>query len=162
MAAGFIEPRAWHAGLAGVVAVAGALITDETGAVLIVKQNYRDAWALPGGICEFGEPPHAGCEREVAEEVGIVGPAGRLLAVDWQPAAPDYGPGARPQMFFLFDGGILAADTTITLQYEELDEYRFEPQAGLAALLAPQVLRRVTAALSARASGATVYLPQAP
>jgi 8-oxo-dGTP diphosphatase len=162
MAAGFMEPRAWHAGLPGVIAVAGALITDETGAVLIVKQNYRDAWALPGGICEFGEPPHAGCEREVEEEIGLVRPAGRLLVVDWQPAAPDYGPGARPSAFFLFDGGILPVDTEITLQYEELDEYRFEPQAGLAALLPPLVLRRVHAALSAQASGATVYLPQAP
>jgi len=157
-----MEPRAWHAGLAGVISVAGALITDETGAVLVVKQNYRDAWALPGGICEFGEPPHAGCEREVAEEVGIVRPAGRLLVVDWQPAAPDYGPGARPSAFFLFDGGTLPADADIALQYEELEEYRFEPPGDLATLLPGLVLRRVNAALAARASGATVYLPLAP
>jgi 8-oxo-dGTP diphosphatase len=162
MVSGFMEPRAWHAGLAGVIAVAGALITDEAGAVLIVKQNYRDAWALPGGICEFGEPPHAGCEREVAEEIGVARPAGRLLVVDWQPAAPDYGPGARPSAFFLFDGGTLAADADIVLQYEELDEYRFEPPAGLAALLPPPVLRRASAALAARASGPTVYLPLTP
>lgn len=83
MTAGFIEPRAWHAGLAGVVAVAGALVRDPEGSVLIVRQNYRDAWALPGGICEFGEPPHRGCEREVREETGLDRPAGRLLAVDW-------------------------------------------------------------------------------
>jgi 8-oxo-dGTP diphosphatase len=161
MPAGFMEPRAWHAGLAGVIAVAGALITDESGAVLIVKQNYRDAWALPGGICEFGEPPHAGCEREVAEEVGLVQPAGRLLVVDWQPAGPDYGPGARPSAFFLFDGGTLPAGTGITLQYEELDEYRFEPPDGLPGLLPPPVLRRALTALAARASGETAYLPLA-
>jgi ADP-ribose pyrophosphatase YjhB (NUDIX family) len=159
MPAGFIEPRAWHAGLAGVIAVAGALITDESGAVLIVKQNYRDAWTVPGGICEFGEPPHAGCEREVAEEVGLVRAAGRLLVVDWQPAGPDYGAGARPSAFFLFDGGTLPADTEIALQYEELDEYRFEPPGGLAGLLRPLALRRVNAALGARASGETAYLP---
>ncbi len=161
MTAGYIEPRAWHAGLAGVITAAGALITDEAGAVLIVKPNYRDGWALPGGACEFGEPPHAGCEREVAEEVGLFRPAGRLLVVDWQPAAPDYGPGARPMAFFIFDGGTLPADIQIVLQYEELDDYRFEPPGGLAGLLPPLAFRRVNAALAARVSGETVYLPLA-
>ena len=155
----FMEPRAWHASLAGVIAVAGALITNASGNVLLVKQNYRDAWALPGGICEFGEPPHEGCRREVAEELGLDRPAGRLLAVDWYPAGEQYGPAARPGLYFTFDGGRLGTETGIALQYEELDDYQFVPQAGLEALLAPPVLRRVLGALAALRSGGTTYVP---
>jgi 8-oxo-dGTP diphosphatase len=162
MAAAFIPPPQWHASLAGVVAVAGALITDAGGAVLIVKQNYRDGWVLPGGICEFGEPPHEGARREVAEEVGIDRPAGRLLAVDWHPAFPEYGTGARPSVYFVFDGGTVARDTPITLQQEELDAYQFAAAAELPGLLLPRVLRRTEAAMVARDSGATAYLPQDP
>jgi 8-oxo-dGTP diphosphatase len=160
MPADFMEPRAWHASLAGVIAVAAALITDPGGNVLLVKQNYRDAWALPGGICEFGEPPHEGCRREVTEELGLDRPAGPLLAVDWYPAGEQYGPTARPALYFVFDGGSLGPEPRIALQREELDEYQFVRPAGLERLLAPPVLRRVSGALAALRSGGTTYVPQ--
>ena len=98
----FSDHDTWFAQLPGVVVAAGALITDPAGRVLIVKPNYRDHWTLPGGVCEHGEPPHAGCVREVAEEVGLVMPVGGLLAVDW---SQPYGADARPIMHFVFDGG---------------------------------------------------------
>jgi 8-oxo-dGTP diphosphatase len=158
---GFQEPRVWHAGLAGVIAVAGALIRDQHGGVLVVRQSYRDAWALPGGICEFAEPPHQGCEREVREETGLDVRADRLLVVDWYPAAAEYGPGARPSVFFVFDGGQVQPGTEIVLQADELDDYRFVPPAELAELVPPQVLRRVSAALAAQAAGTTSYPPTA-
>src|SRR5450432_3484921 len=72
----FTDHDTWFAQLPGVVVAAGALITDPAGQVLIVKPNYRDHWTLPGGICEQGEAPHAGCAREVEEEVGLIRPAG--------------------------------------------------------------------------------------
>jgi 8-oxo-dGTP diphosphatase len=155
-----MEPRAWHASLAGVVIAAGALIRDHDGRVLCVKPNYRDYWTLPGGICELGEAPHLGCAREVTEEVGLVLPIGKLLTVDWQKALPEYGPSARPTMYFIFDGGVLAAGTDIVLQQEELDDYRFEPPDGLANLLAPPGLRRARAALAIPSSAGATYLPQ--
>jgi 8-oxo-dGTP diphosphatase len=162
MAAAFQEPRAWHAGLAGVIAVAGALIRAGDGSVLVVRQSYRDAWALPGGICEFGEPPHAGCAREVREETGLAIELGRLLAVDWQPAAPEYGPGARPSVFFTFDGGLVPPGTEITLQADELDAYRYVPARDLGRLLPPGAARRAVAAVTALAAGGTVYVPHQP
>ena len=57
----FMDHDTWFASLPGVVVSAAALITDPAGRVLLVKPNYRDYWSLPGGICELGEPPHAGC-----------------------------------------------------------------------------------------------------
>src|SRR5215470_5748702 len=104
----------WFASLPGVVVAAGALITDGDDRVLLVKPNYRDHWTLPGGICEHGEPPHAGCAREIAEELGLGLPVGALLAVDW---SQPYGRQARPIMHFVFDGGTLGDGAGIVLQH---------------------------------------------
>ncbi|HSR85267.1 MAG TPA: NUDIX hydrolase [Streptosporangiaceae bacterium] len=150
---GFIEPVKWHASLPGVVVSAAALIGDGAGGVLIVKPNYRDHWTLPGGICEFGEAPRAGCAREVTEELGIEPALGALLAVDWQLAQDIYGPTARPAVFFIFDGGILPSLSGIQLQPEELDDCQFAATSDLESLLAPASSPRVVAALTALPSG---------
>jgi 8-oxo-dGTP diphosphatase len=150
------DPGTWFRQLPGVVVAAGALITDPAGQVLIVKPNYRDHWTLPGGICEHGEPPHAGCAREVAEEIGLRLPVGQLLAIDWSQA---FGERQRPIMHFVFDGGTLADGAGIVLQAEELDDFRFTERAELSGYLAPYGLARVTAALAGRADGGTVYQP---
>src|SRR5258708_11227450 len=97
----FLDHNEWFAREPGVVLAAGALITDPVGRILLVKPNYRDYWTLPGGICGHGEPPHAGCAREIAEEIGLELPVGGLLAIDW---SQPYGPETRPIMHFLFDG----------------------------------------------------------
>ncbi len=158
---GFVEPATWHAGLPGLVAAAGALIGDGAGNVLVVKPNYRDHWTLPGGICEFGEPPHVGCAREVAEEIGLELPVGPLLSVDWQLPLPVYGAAARPAVYFIFDCGRLRTRSGIRLQADELDDFQFAAEAALADLLAPFALPRVRAAIAARESGCVSYVPQA-
>lgn len=150
------EEAAWFAGLATMFGAAGALFTDPDGRVLLVKPNYRDHWSLPGGILEHGEPPHEGCRREVAEEIGIDITPGRLLAVGW--TGPD-GLRPRPVVHFVFDGGTLAADAPIRLQAEELDEHRFVDAADLDRYLPPLIIARVAAALRGRAAGTTGYVP---
>jgi 8-oxo-dGTP diphosphatase len=148
-----MEPTAWHASLAGVIVSAAALISDGAGGVLLVKPNYRDHWSLPGGICEFGEAPRAGCTREVTEELGIDPDIGALLAIDWQPAQEIYGPTARPAVFFIFDGGIRTSLSGIRLQPEELDDCRFARAGDLEALLPSVSVPRVAAALAALSTG---------
>jgi 8-oxo-dGTP pyrophosphatase MutT (NUDIX family) len=152
----FIDHDVWFAQLPGVVLAAAALITDPAGRVLLVKPNYRDHWSLPGGICEYGEAPHVGCAREVAEEIGLPLPIGALLAVDWLRPYPEP---ARPVMHFVFDGGTLADASAIVLQAEELDEFRFTTPDQVGDYIAPFAVRRVRAALEARVSGAPVYGP---
>ena len=155
-AAAFTDHDTWYAGLAGVVIAAGALITDPHGRVLLVKPNYRELWSLPGGICEFGEPPQAGCRRELTEELGLPVPVGRLLLTDW---SQPFGEQARPMMHFIFDGGQLADGSGITVQESELDGFRFTAEGELPAYLPPYGLARVTAAMSARDAGAAIFLP---
>ncbi|HET9894249.1 MAG TPA: NUDIX hydrolase [Streptosporangiaceae bacterium] len=153
---GFVDAETWYASLPGVVAAAGALITDPAGRVLLVKPNYRDLWSLPGGICEFGEQPQDGCRREVEEELGLGIPPGRCLVVDWtQPHGTD----VRPVMHFIFDGGSLSDGGDIVLQAEELDAFRFTAPHELETHLPSSGLRRVTGALRALSSGMTIFLP---
>ena len=160
--ANYHEPQLWHASLPGVVVAAAALIRDEIGHVLTVKPNYRDYWTLPGGICELGEAPHVGCRREVAEEVGLARAVGRLLSVDWQHSPTEYGPQARPSMYFVFDGGVVGEQARIVLQHDELDSYRFTSPADLGNFMSEPGLRRATAALAALGCDGARYLPNDP
>jgi len=153
-----VEPEQWYAQLPTTYAATGALITDPVGNVLLVKPNYRDHWALPGGIVDHNEPPEAACAREISEELGISLPAGRLLIIDWAPA---YARRPRPITYFLFDGGVIDPETSIRLQYAELDEYAFADPGRIGVHLDPHTAARIPAALAARADGTTIYLPQA-
>ncbi len=155
-AATYTDPDTWFSGLPGVVVAAGALITDPGGRVLLVKPNYRELWSLPGGICEFGEPPQAGCARELAEELGLSPGVGRLLVTDW---TRPFGTRARPMMHFIFDAGVLAEGSGIIVQESELDGFRFTDEAELPGYLPAYGLARVTAAIAARRCGAAAFLP---
>jgi 8-oxo-dGTP diphosphatase len=155
----FLPPPEWHAGLPGVVLAAAGLIRDDDGRVLVVKPNYRDHWTLPGGVCEFGEAPHAACAREVEEEIGLRLPVGRMLAVDWQLPQDIYGRHARPAVFFVFDCGVLHSLSGVRLQEEELDDCRLAPEAELDALLGETTVPRIRAAISSLSSGCARYVP---
>ena len=49
-----MDSAEWYASLPGFTASGAALLTDESGAVLVVKPWYRDHWLLPGGVTEAG------------------------------------------------------------------------------------------------------------
>jgi 8-oxo-dGTP pyrophosphatase MutT (NUDIX family) len=156
---GPLPPPDWHGSLPGVVLAAAGLIRDDEGRVLVVKPNYRDYWILPGGVCEFGEAPHAACAREVEEELGLRLPVGRMLAVDWQLPLEIYGPQARPSVYFVFDCGVLHSLSGVRLQETELDDCRFAAERELPALLAQTTVPRIRAAISSLSSDGGRYVP---
>jgi ADP-ribose pyrophosphatase YjhB (NUDIX family) len=145
---GFVPPR--------IPASAGGLIFDGSGRLLIVNPTYKKHWTIPGGIMEAdGETPWEGCRREVREEVGLDVTRGRLVAVDFlRPRRTD--PGG---MRFLFDCGVMSDEelAAITLQEEELSEYRLAEMADALEILSGPLRRRVGEALGA-GPGETVYL----
>lgn len=153
----FIEPEQWYAQLATQYTATGALVTDREGRVLLVKPYYREHWTLPGGMLDDGETPQIACAREISEELGVIVPIGRLLVIDWAPAQARR---PRPIIYFLFDAGVLGRETEIRLQDAELDEHGFIDPDQVVTRVASYTAARVSAALSARASGATIYLPQ--
>jgi 8-oxo-dGTP diphosphatase len=136
----FVLPR--------IPASAGALIFDGRGRLLIANPTYKAHWTIPGGIMEAdGETPWEACRREVREEVGLVVEHGRLAAVDFLRPKPSKPGGMR----FLFDCGVVPDKEldTITLQEEELSEYRLLDPVGALTLLSGPLRRRVGATLAA-------------
>ena len=135
---------------------AGALCRDREGRVLLVDPVYRDTWDLPGGAVEAEESPHAACRREVAEELGLDRPVGRILAVDWVPSRPE-----RPEgLIVVYDGGVLTATDieAIRVQDGELAGFAFVDPDQVADRVTPLVARRITACLEALAAGTVASL----
>jgi 8-oxo-dGTP diphosphatase len=137
------------AALPAVPVSAGALIFDQAGRLLILKPTYKSGWTIPGGVMEAdGETPWEACRREVREECGIEVRGGRLACVDFRPGRRGLPGGIR----FLFDCGPAdeAAMDAITLQPEEIAEYRLVPLPIALVLLRPPLRRRVRAATRRR------------
>lgn len=73
---------------------AGSIVVIERGdgAILLIRQTYRNGWGLPGGLLQKGESPAEAAVREVREEVGLEieldGPA--RLVMDLVPRRLDF------------------------------------------------------------------------
>ena len=135
---------------------AGALFRDEDGRVLLVDPTYKPTWDLPGGAVEKEESPYAACRREVAEELGLDRPPGRVLVVDWVPSRPE-----RPEgLIVVYDGGVLASDevAAITLPDGELAGYQFVKPGEVAEWVSPLLARRIAACVDALVAGTVISL----
>ena len=136
-------------------ASAGALIFDEAGRLLILKPNYKQGWTIPGGQVDAdGESPWDACRRETLEECGLEIVDGRLVCVDFlapRPQRPDsaHRPGG---VRFLFDCGTFSDERLkmITLQAEEIDEYRLAEMDQALVLLSGPLRRRMSKEASAK------------
>lgn len=139
-----------------------AFCRDEHGRVLIVNPVYKKPWELPGGAAEADESPSAACRREVAEELGLDRPLGRVLAVDWVPARA-IGPDQTPLpdgVIIVFDGGVLSPEDAkeIVLVDGELSGFEFVTADEAAERVTPLLARRITACLEAVKTGTVVTL----
>lgn len=135
-------------GVPRVPASAGALIFDGAGRLLILKPNYKKGWTIPGGqVDSGGESPWDACRRETREECGLVVARGRLVCVDFRRPKPTRPGGLR----FVFDCGTFPDRelSSITLQAEEIDEYRFAGLDEAVNFLSGPIRRRVAAAVDA-------------
>ncbi len=121
-------------------------IERDDGALLLVRQAYRNHWGVPGGLLKRGEDPAAAARREVLEEVGLeielIGDAS--VQVDAEPRRVDLVYRARP--------AVGADPQTVQPCSPEITEVRWFPASELPQLQhetagALDVLRR-TAAVS--------------
>ena len=150
------EHAAYYASLATKRAGAGIFCRNSAGHVLLLRPTYKATWEVPGGVVEADEAPRKAADREVREELGLALPIGRLLVVDWVPAAAPKSEG----LMFLFDGGILTDElaTRFNLPRDELAEWRFVPPDGVPDLVSEGMARRLAAAAQALGGGGTQYL----
>jgi 8-oxo-dGTP diphosphatase len=132
---------------------AGALITNPSNEVLLVKPTYKGRWEIPGGLVEVGESPRAAATRELREELGLDVEIGRLLVLDWD--APTWLPDDGLMLVF----AAAPFDTSrIRLATEELSRWEWCDRQALRERLIDYKARRIEAALDAQASGAFTEL----
>ncbi len=58
-----------------------AVVTDETGRVLVIQRHDDGVWQIPGGVLELDESIQAGVRREVEEETGLLIEPHRLTGI---------------------------------------------------------------------------------
>ncbi|BAJ27516.1 MULTISPECIES: NUDIX hydrolase [Kitasatospora] len=142
----------------GDTVAAAVLLFDDRDRVLLVDPAYKPDWEFPGGVVDCGESPTAAGIREVAEELGLrLHPEElRLLAVDWEPGAGRGRGGLR----LVYDGGRLGPSQVLRLRLPagELRDWHFATLREAADMLPPARMRRLVAALQARADGGLRYL----
>lgn len=139
-----------------------AFFRDREGRILIVNPVYKTPWELPGGAAEVDESPNAACRREVAEELDLDRPPGRVLAVDWVPART-IGPDQTllpDGVIIVYDGGVLSPDEVkeIVLVDGELAGFEFVTADEAAERVTPLLARRITACLEAVEAGTVATL----
>ncbi len=135
---------------------AAGLILDQQRRVLLVEPTYRPDWLLPGGSIEEDETPLAACQRELAEELGLVLPIQQLLCVDYQSRR-----GVRTEILQLvFFGGVLdqQQQALIRLPVDELRSFRFVSLSAASTLVNELAYVRVQQALAALDHGGVAYL----
>ena len=155
-------PDQYVASLARKRIAATAFFRDGEGRVLIVNPVYKPAWDLPGGAAEADESPNAACRREVAEELGLDRPVGRVLAVDWVPART-IGPDQTllpDGVCIVYDGGVLSPGEIKEIVFAdgELSGFEFVTADEAAVRVTPLLARRIVACLEACQAGTVATL----
>jgi 8-oxo-dGTP pyrophosphatase MutT (NUDIX family) len=131
----------------------GVLFFDESGKVLIVKPNYREGWQVPGGSVDKNESPKEAGIRETKEEIGITIDDLTFLSVEYKKVLDfDF-------LEFIFLGKVLSAEdiASITIQKDELDEFRFVTEEEALLLFRESWKKRFPIALEVMKTGKPVY-----
>lgn len=143
------RPKSWMDTQPKRMASSAVLLENEAGELLIVKANYKQYWALPGGIIEADETPRQAVVRETLEEIGAVLQPNDLSFV----VVANRISGSAQTYQFVFRASLPTGQ--INLQKSEIDEYAFVSKA--------QVLsadRRYAKAIQNWAKGVTGYVEQ--
>jgi 8-oxo-dGTP pyrophosphatase MutT (NUDIX family) len=93
-----------------------AVLSDEAGRILLVRQRYAPGWHLPGGGVERGEPPATAIVRELQEEVGLQA-------------------SGSPVLMGLFTRAVGIATNVVALYQVPEAQIAFRPNAEIAAIL---------------------------
>jgi 8-oxo-dGTP diphosphatase len=131
---------------------AAAVITDESGRVLLVKHTYgRLNWELPGGGAEAHESAAETAVREVREETGLHVVVERLAGVYYE---------REPDMHhFVFVCRPLGVSADSRPDRVEISECTYWPSDALPRPISDFTIRRVRDALGESGAASIVTVP---
>ena len=124
----------------------GFLITNLQGDILLLETTYKPNWEIPGGHADAGESPRVTAAHEVIEELGLAIEPGNLLVIDHVAEEMPKG----DILAFVYDGGVIADPTTITIDNYEIRAAHFVPLTDVHKHVTPHMARRLHAAVRTR------------
>lgn len=103
-------------------ASAGVVIYNDKKEALVLKANYKPYWSFPGGWIEDNQTPIQAAIRELSEETGILIIPQRLKFLYTINRVSNI---MQSYQFIFEYSGVIDAFTSIKLQPEEIDDYKF-------------------------------------
>lgn len=134
--------------------VAGALIFDEQGRLLLIHHRWRKAWEYPVGASDGMESPLDAARREVREEVGLTPSNLQLLGVDFFHRRTPNG-----NLLFTFSATVTADQAKqLKLDAFEITGHRWVDRQEALGLISPRLKDRLQELLTAYDNDRVVYL----
>jgi ADP-ribose pyrophosphatase YjhB (NUDIX family) len=133
-----------------------AVVLDEEGAVLLVREKEDGQWTLPGGWVDVGESPSESVEKEVKEESGYEVRAVRLLAL-WDRDKHPHPPMAFHVYKIVFHCELLGGDPLVaSTETEGVDFFSKDalPELSLGRVTPQQIERLIELATDSEGSAA--------
>ena len=133
-----------------------AVVLDEEGATLLVREKEDRLWTLPGGWVDVGESPSEAAEREVKEESGYEVRAVRLLAL-WDRDKHPHPPIPFHAYKLYFQCELLGGDPLLaTTETDGVGFFRKDalPQLSLGRVIPQQIERLLELAADSEGSSA--------
>ena len=103
-------------------ASAGVVIYNDKKEALVLKANYKSYWSFPGGWIEDNQTPIQAAVRELSEETGILIIPQRLKFLYIINRVSNI---MQSYQFIFEYSGMIDDFTSIKLQPEEIDDYKF-------------------------------------
>ena len=136
--------RTFFGSIARKITAASVICTDEAGRVLVVFDDFRRMWTLPGGLVDAAESPADAAVREAWEEGGVRVVLDELLGV-FAHDHPD-----RVQFFYAARPAAPTPDPS-PVHTHEVTEVRWVTRARAEAMVDPMMRRRMQECLDGRA-----------
>lgn len=121
------------------VIASAAICVDDRDRLLIVHDEYRGVWTIPGGVVDPDESPADAARRETWEEAGVRVEIGALLGMRHY---------TRPDRLVLLHAATVVGDATpAPVHTHEVGEARWAPLAQALELLNPRTREQVRSCL---------------
>ena len=132
------------------------LFFNNDGEILVLKPSYKDSWLVSGGSCDEDESPLDCAVREVSEEIGLDFPSLKLVGVFHSHKNGIHSDSLK----FVFYRGVLSdiQIEKITLQKEEILEYKFLQEKEAVGLMSNSLQKSVPDCLIAIKENSFAYI----